>query len=126
MKFAYVDTSCLLAIAYAERGAAALSRRLAGFDDLLSANLLEAELRAAFRRDGIGGEPDLLAAVSWVIPDRSLGPEIQRVLDAGYARGADCWHLAVALYLAGDPATISFLTLDERQRTVADALGFRN
>lgn len=125
MKVAYIDTSCLVAIAFGERGAAALARRLDYYDELVSANLLEAELRSAFVREGV--EPDattLLGAVSWVIPDRFLTAEITRVLESGYVRGADCWHLATALYLAEDPATIAFLTLDARQAEVAKALGF--
>lgn len=125
MSVAYVDTSCVIAIAFGERGAKALARRLAGFDELVSANLLEAELRAAFVREGIDTKLGAVPAISWVVPDRPLSREITRVLEAGYVRGADCWHLAAALYLAEDPATLPFLTLDERQREVADALGFQ-
>jgi predicted nucleic acid-binding protein len=125
MKVAYVDTSCLVAIAFGERGATALARRLARFDMLTASNLLEAELRSAFLREGVSVEPALLDAISWIVPDRPLHPEIARTLDAGYVRGADCWHLATALYLAEDPATLWFLTLDHRQRAVATTLGFR-
>jgi len=124
MALAYVDTSCLVAIAFDEPGAASLRRRLRRFDELFAANLLEAELRAALRREGAVGEPALLRALTWIVPDRPLGPEIARVLAAGYVRGADCWHLATALYLAEDPGALSFLTLDTRQGTVASALGF--
>ena len=124
MRVAYVDTSCLVAIAFGERGSTALARRLAGFDELVSANLLEAELRAAFAREAVEPDIALLNTVSWIIPDRPLHPEIEQVLQAGYLRGADCWHVATALYLAGEPAAISFLTLDERQRDVARDLGF--
>lgn len=124
MKAAYVDTSCFVAIAFGERGATALARRLAAFDELLASNLLEAELRAAFAREDIAEEPDALAAITWIIPDRPLRPEIVRILEAGYMRGADCWHLATALYLAPDPGELTFLTLDVRQRGVAKALGF--
>ncbi|HEY8061376.1 MAG TPA: PIN domain-containing protein [Gemmatimonadales bacterium] len=123
-RIAYVDTSCLIAIAFGERGATALDRRLTAFDELVASNLLDAELRAAFAREGVALEPGMAPALSWIIPDRPLRAEIARVLAAGYVRGADCWHLATALYLAEDPATISFLTLDERQREVASALGF--
>jgi predicted nucleic acid-binding protein len=125
MKLAYVDTSCLIAVAFGEAGAAALARRLAKFDVLAASDLLEAELRSAFLREGVEPEPELLAAVSWVLPDRPLHAEIERVLAAGYVRGADCWHLATALYLAEDPSGITFLTLDERQAAVARTLGFR-
>ena len=40
-------------------------------------------------------------------------------------RGADLWHIATALYLAREPGAISFVTLNERQRAVAVALGFQ-
>jgi len=124
VKAAYVDTSCFVAIAFGERGATALARRLAAFDELLASSLLEAELRAAFAREGIAGEPHALSAITWISPDRPLRPEIVRVLETGYVRGADCWHLATALYLAPDPGELTFLTLDVRQRGVAEALGF--
>ena len=55
---------------------------------------------------------------------RPLSEQIARVLEAGYVRGADCWHLATALYIAPDPGEIVFLTLDHRQRDIAKALGF--
>lgn len=124
MRVGYVDTSCLVAIAFGERGAPALARRLEQFDELVAANLLEAELRAAFIREAAELDPALLDAISWIVPDRPLHAEIARVLAAGYVRGADCWHLATALYLAAEPAEIAFLTLDERQLAVARSLGF--
>jgi predicted nucleic acid-binding protein len=128
MKVAYVDTSALVAIAFGENGSSGLARRLKGFDELVSANLLEAELRAAFVRERIPADTELPFGVSWILPDRPLTEEIGRVLDAGYLRGADCWHLATALYLAGaeDLDAINFVTADERQRTVARTLGFRD
>ena len=46
------------------------------------------------------------------------------MLSAGYLRGADLWHLASALYLAGNPRNLPFITLDERQEVVARKLGF--
>ena len=45
-------------------------------------------------------------------------------MDAGYLRGADLWHVAAALFVAHEPGSIAFLTLDRRQRAVADTLGF--
>lgn len=124
MNVAYVDTSCLVAIAFGERGGTALARRLTRFDELVASNLVEAELRSAFMREGIADNPDALKALTWIIPDRALHPEITRVLAAGYLRGADCWHLATALYLAETPGDLTFLTLDVRQQEVAGALGF--
>jgi uncharacterized protein with PIN domain len=60
VKVAYVDTSCLVAIAFGERGAAAVARRLRTFDRLIAANLLEAELRATYRREQLDEEPEAL------------------------------------------------------------------
>ena len=52
-----------------------------------------------------------------------LSGEIQTVLSAGYLRGADCWHVAVALSYA--PARdLTFLSLGRAQRAVAAQLGF--
>jgi predicted nucleic acid-binding protein len=124
MNIAYVDTSALVAVAFGEPGSARLGRRLENFDELLSSNLLEAELRATLTREGVSDGDNLLTWISWVLPDRTLGPEIGRVLSTGYLRGADLWHLASALYVAEDPTELSFVTLDERQRELAATLGF--
>lgn len=124
MSVAYVDTSCLVAIGFGESGAAALGRRLKEFDELVSSNLLQAELLASFARERVPPPAELPIALSWILPDRPLRDEIDRVLAAGYVRGADCWHLATALYLAEDPSSMSFLTVDDRQRKVALSLGF--
>lgn len=124
MKVAYVDTSCLVAVVFQEARGKSMARHLGEVDHIVASNLLEAELRSAFARESVDFPPALLNAVSWIIPDRPLHQEIQRVLAAGYVRGADCWHLATALYLSPEPGEMIFLTLDERQRGVARALGF--
>lgn len=124
MSAAYIDTSCLVAIALDEGRAATMARSLAAFDELVSSNLLEAELRSVLRREKVSADAvDLLAGISWVYPDRPLTSEMQTVLDAGYVRGADLWHLAVALFVDPD-REIAFLTLDDRQRDVSQRLGF--
>ena len=125
MSVAYVDTSVLAAIAFGERDGPPMARRLDEFSRLLASNLLEAELRAACARERLGFSDELLANLTWVFPDRSLAPEVDAALSAGYLRGADLWHVACALYVARAPGDISFVTLDERQRVVAAALGFR-
>lgn len=66
----------------------------------------------------------LLDKLEVIFPDRTLRRRTERVLEAGYVRGADCWHLATALFLAPDPGQLTFVTLDERQREVAKTLGF--
>ena len=126
MKAAYVDTSCLVAVAFGESGSARMASRLKSYDVILAAGLVEAELKAALMREGLtGGTADFLPELDWVYPDRPLGAEIDRVLAAGYVRGADAWHLACALFLSPDGAELHFETLDTRQRSVARSLGFR-
>lgn len=124
MTAAYVDTSCLVAIAFGEPEGEVLARRLVEMDRLFASNLLEAEIRATFMRESIPADHPLPGNLTWVLPDRSLGPELGIVLNAGYLRGADLWHLACALYLAGNPRDLPFVTLDEQQEVVARKLGF--
>ncbi len=125
MSVAYVDTSALVAVAFDERGAAACSRKLDTFSRLVSSNLLEAELRAVFAREKHRFTPSIVSGIEWVLPDRPLTHEFETVLNAGYLRGADLWHVATALYVTPEPGEISFITLDRRQRNVAMALGFQ-
>ncbi len=125
MSVAYVDTSAVAAVALGEPGAPALGHRLRGFDRLHSSNLLEAELRAVFSREMVEFSASLITRIDWVLPDRPLTPEYSTVLEAGYLKGADLWHVATALYVATDPSQVSFVTLDARQASVTKTLGFR-
>jgi PIN domain nuclease of toxin-antitoxin system len=125
LKVAYVDSSCLVAVAFGEEGSEALARKLSSFALLLSSNLLEAELRAALAREGVSAPPEpLLAGIEWVLPDRPLTAELARVLARGYLRGADLWHLACALMLRAELPDLAFLTLDTRQGELAAELDF--
>lgn len=126
MKLAYVDTSCLLAIAFEEPGSKALEDRLRRLDQLYASNLLEAEVRSALAREGVPAtKEDLFRAITWVYPDRPLTQEFHAITIHGYLKGADLWHLACALFLAPHARELSFLTLDKRQRRLASALGFQ-
>ena len=125
-RLAYVDTSCLAAVAFDEPGGRELARRLASFGRLFSSNLLEAELCAALAREQVTEDcGPLLSWIGWVYPDRPLTPEYREVLGLGRARGADLWHLACALFLRTRLRELAFLTLDKRQRELALALGLR-
>ena len=124
MTVAYVDTSCLVAIAFGEQGTESLARRLEAYDEVVSSNLLEGELRSALTREEVDDDGGLLEWVGWILPDRRLTAEFQRVLSVRYVRGADLWHLATALYVAESPADMDFLTLDSAQREAAAAVGF--
>jgi len=125
LKAAYVDTSCLVAIAFDEPRGAEVASRLGEQDILLSSNLLEAEFRAALVRESADLDEALFSWITWVLPDRPLSVEITRVLGAAYLRGADLWHLSTAIYVTSDPGDLTFLTLDGRQAEVAEVLGFR-
>lgn len=125
MSAAYVDSSVLVAIAFREEGSGALRDRLLEYGRLYSSNLLEAEVRSALAREGVGFAQRYLARIRWVYPARPLTEEIETVLEAGYLRGADLWHVANALYAFPRAAEVGFFTLDERQRTVAAELGFQ-
>jgi predicted nucleic acid-binding protein len=125
MSTAYLDSSCVVAAAFGEPGARPMIARRRAFSLVISSTLLEAELFSALRREQCELTDAFHADLALVTPDRALSEEIARVLEAGYLRGADCWHLATALYVAPDPSELTFLTLDLAQRRVAKALGFQ-
>jgi predicted nucleic acid-binding protein len=124
MNVAYIDTSALVAIAFGEDAGSELADRLREYDEILSSNLLEAEFRSALAREGVPGGGHILTWIIWILPNRPLSREIDRIIAAGYLRGADLWHLACALYVADEPEELVFVSLDERQNEVAGALGF--
>ena len=125
MTIAYVDTSALVAVAFGEQEAPAVAQRLNACTAILSSNLLEAELRSVYAREGRRFEADRIARIEWIMPNRPLSPEIVAVLDSSHVRGADLWHLATALYVAPVPSEMSFVTLDKKQAATAALLGFR-
>lgn len=126
MASAYLDTSLLIRINF-EDVAGVHRKKLRRYDAIFSSDLLIAELFAYGRRENLA--LDLLSpqlkAITLILPDRSLQPEIERVIQAGYARGSDLWHLACACYLAPNPADLDFLTADEHQQEIARTLGFK-
>jgi len=125
LKIAYVDSSCLIAVALQEEGAGDLLAQLSRFDRLLSSPLAEAEFRAALAREGVPGKGgNLLSWLDWVQPYRRLTPEIERILQVGKAKGADLWHLACALFVRPKLEGLRFLTRDSGQERLARALDF--
>ena len=128
MKTAFIDTSALAAILFEERAFPAVQNILGNLDTVRASNLLEAEIRSAAARESVDQlEVDsVLSKVKWVLPDRPLSQELRAVASCGVSlRGADSWHLACALYLAGDPSNLPFLTLDGDQALAAERLGFK-
>jgi predicted nucleic acid-binding protein len=124
MKAAFVDSSVIVALALGESAASEVRTRLRQFDRVFASRLLEAELASACRREDIPFDARFLDAIEWVGMSHSLRTEIARVLEHGYVRGADCQHLATALYLSPAPSSLTYVTLDMRQQDVARLLGF--
>lgn len=125
MKEAYIDTSLLIGLKF-QKSDTAIVRAVRQYE-FFSSELLIAEVLSFGKRESIA--QDLLweafKGLSWIIPDGSLSKECRRVIQVGYVRGADLWHLACACYLSPNPEELAFLTLDEQQRDLAARLGFR-
>ncbi len=127
MSLAYLDTSFLVAVLFAEPGSTALQRTLGRFDELVSSDLLVAETLSAARREGLDASATApaLEGISLVFPERSLGPELREALSHGPLRGADLFHVACATYVAGPARSrLAFLSRDLAQRRVARRMGF--
>jgi predicted nucleic acid-binding protein len=124
---AYVDSSFLLAILLGELRSRLLQTTLRRFDDWVAGDLLVAEVLAAAVRESLplAQVMPTIESIDLVLPDRSLEPEMREVLGHGRLRGADLWHLACALYVAGeDRDDLAFLSRDAAQRDLATRLGF--
>jgi predicted nucleic acid-binding protein len=119
-----VDSSVMIALRLDEAAAESLRERLATYDQLVSSSLLEAEFASACRRENRTFDPAFLGSISPIMPPAPLTAQIATVVASGYVRGADCLHLATALYFEAMTGSLSFVTLDQRQRDVAVALGF--
>ena len=85
MSAAYVDTSFFLAIIFDDPQASALCRRLGRYDQRLAGDLLRAEALSAAKREGLSLDTlgPALAAISLVLPERSLEREMHDVLEFG-------------------------------------------
>jgi uncharacterized protein with PIN domain len=122
---AYIDSSCVVALAFGEAGARKIAAAARTYTQLIASNVLEAEVRAALARERAIPPASLFESISWVHPQRSLEKEMAQALAHGVLRGADLWHVACALYLDPTAKEIAFLTLDESQGRVAAAVGFK-
>lgn len=127
MRVAYLDTSVVVAILFGEPRAASLRRTLKRFDEFLGGDLLVAEVLSAARREDLPIDEAIhaLRDISLILPARSLQAECEEILATGRLRGADLWHLACAMFVAGETrAEVAFLSRDELQRRIARRLGF--
>ena len=99
MSGAYADTSAFLDAALGDSRHGQVAAHLGAYSTLLSSNLLEAEARAAFAREGLAFDAGTLGSIEWVTPHRPLSQELEIASAAGYLRGADLWQRAAALAL---------------------------
>ena len=121
---AYVDATALAPITAGEEPVAeVIQQKLEGFRYLMSANLLEAEMRVAFAAEGREFDDDVLSSIRWIMPNRRLDAEMAAVLRTAQLQPARLWHLAVALFFAELVPGLVFVTLDEQQETAARDLG---
>lgn len=128
MKSAFVDTSALAAILFEEPASPVIRGILENYEIIFASNLLEAEIRSAAVREKLAQEEvdKILLKVEWFHPERPLSQELKTTLSGGIPlRGADLWHVACALYLAGNPSTLAFVTLDGDQAQTAARVGFK-
>jgi PIN domain nuclease of toxin-antitoxin system len=128
LKILITDTSALLAVLFSEPGSAEVESLFREAEQIFASGLLEAETRSAAARKNLplGEVDEALSRLLFFHPDRDLTAEIKTVLSSGISlRGADLWHLACALYLAGGPSALPFLTLDGAQAEAAARLGFK-
>jgi len=126
MKHLYVDSSVIVSLMFSEKGAPTYKKQIIQADNAFSSVLLEAEVLAAARREGLAlsWAAEFIQAVSLVFPDRSLSRELKTILEKDYCRGADACHLATALYLDPEAKSLGFLTADQNQKDLAKKLGF--
>ena len=123
---AYVDTTSVLPISSGEEPVgAAVQLRLGRFPHLLSSNVLEAELRAAFQHEGHDFDSSLIANINWIFPNRRLDAEMTAVLEFAHLSPTRMWHLTTAIFFRNVlQSELAFITLDEQQETAAHDLGF--
>lgn len=127
MAVAYVDSSVIVAMALRQPGRSAIERALARSSHAVTAEFTEAEVASALRRVELPHDPEpWMHAIRILHATRSLRREIRAVLNRRYLRGADCWHLATALWFQTTRGVaLEFVTMDKTQGDAARALGLR-
>jgi predicted nucleic acid-binding protein len=127
VKRAYVDTSAVVAVQFGEPARPRVLAVMRAHEELVSVSFFVAEMLAALRRAALPLEAadQLLGRLARFVPPDDLRAECEQALAVGPLRGADLWHVAAALRLAGrHRKRLTFCTLDTAQRAVAAKLGF--
>lgn len=126
-EIAYVDTSIIVAILLKEPDYKDHLEILDGYETIVSSNLLEAELFSTVKREKLAFDlaVNYLENISILFPTEKFQTYFQQILNISYLRGADLFHLATALWFAGEKRKdLTFISLDEKQYLVAKRLGF--
>ncbi len=126
MPLAYVDSSALVAILFDEPTRDAYLRRFRMQTQLLSTSLTRAELCSAALREGkpLEAAERLLQRFEIFVPPDDLADECREALTHGFLRGADLWHVASAMRIAGKHRKrLIFCTGDLDQGRIARATG---
>lgn len=125
MKWAYVDSSVVLATIFEDQPAKKLAKLWGSAERFISSYLLEVEVFSAMRREqvdvSLADEP--LRRLGFV-QTRSLAQECKEILRMGYLRGADLFHLATAVWVRDKFTDLKFFSFDRQQMEIADKLGF--
>lgn len=127
MKRLYVDSSVAVCLLLSEPDATLYHRITAQSGELMSSSLLEAEVLAAATREKVPDDvaEKVLQPISIIVPKRSLKNECQIILEKGYCRGGDLFHLATLLYVDPTLMEIEILTADQQQKEVARKVGIK-
>ena len=128
MKTLFTDTSAFLSVLFKEPESTEVADLFRESTQVFASGLLEAEARSIAARKGLQIEAVDAAhsRLKWVLPERPLTQELRAAAACGiHLRGTDLWHVACALFLAGDPSALPFVTLDQNQALAAERLGFK-
>ena len=127
MNVIYCDSSAIVCLLLKEGTHTTYRQHLKKADEIISSNLIEAEILAVAAREKIDLSQAALfiEPITMITPDRSLALEYQQIFKIDYCRGADAYHLACALYLDPRGKDLLFLTADQRQKKIANKLGFQ-
>lgn len=127
MSIYYLDSSVVAAVMLKEKSSAKWRKLLLKSELLYSSYLLEAEVFATATREKVplSSASEFIERINLIIPKRSLREEYLQIFTKGYCRGADAQHLATALSLKIKNESPVFITLDIKQKKLAQKCGLR-
>jgi predicted nucleic acid-binding protein len=123
----YIDTSVLVSVFFKEDVSSKYLNFFSKKYQLISSSLMLAEFYSVLNREKveIAFSQDLLSYIQIINLIDDLDYYLKEVLDHGYLKGADLFHLAVAHQLSPYGEELFFLTADKQQARIATKLGFK-